>query len=235
MESEMGTLTDIFAAPKEKRLTFLRDNFIRIFYQYHHDQFSVRQAKLRSVTIFLDSQISKPIDINTTAQFIKQHRSDIQEFVSKSIDEVIQHGNIQFAAGSSPRTTRLAQGIFTGEDSLIVNINEDILSEIIDFLCNDLYYPLLCDICFPCTCQVIAAAYKNQLPISIKIIKPPIGLLSNRNRVISCSNWGALVQYASADVILKLCGIPWLDEIPSFSQISNPIRTLNPHSIKRCS
>ena len=231
----MGTLTDIFAAPKEKRLTFLRDNFIRIFYQYHHDQFSVRQAKLRSVTIFLDSQISKPIDINTTAQFIKQHRSDIQEFVSKSIDEVIQHGNIQFAAGSSPRTTRLAQGIFTGEDSLIVNINEDILSEIIDFLCNDLYYPLLCDICFPCTCQVIAAAYKNQLPISIKIIKPPIGLHSNRNRVISCSNWGALVQYASADVILKLCGIPWLDEIPSFSQISNPIRTLNPHSIKRCS
>ena len=231
----MGTLTDIFAASKEKRLTFLRDNFIRIFYQYHHDQFSVRQAKLRSVTIFLDSQISKPIDINTTAQFIKQHRSDIQEFVSKSIDEVIQHGNIQFAAGSSPRTTRLAQGIFTGEDSLIVNINEDILSEIIDFLCNDLYYPLLCDICFPCTCQVIAAAYKNQLPISIKIIKPPIGLLSNRNRVISCSNWGALVQYASADVILKLCGIPWLDEIPSFSQISNPIRTLNPHSIKRCS
>ena len=231
----MGTLTDIFAAPKEKRLTFLRDNFIRIFYQYHHDQFSIRQAKLRSVTIFLDSQISKPIDINTTAQFIKQHRSDIQEFVSKSIDEVIQHGNIQFAAGSSPRTTRLAQGIFAGEDSLIVNINEDNLSEIIDFLCNDLYYPLLCDICFPCTCQVIAAAYKNQLPISIKIIKPPIGLLSNRNRVISCSNWGALVQYASADVILKLCGIPWLDEIPSFSQISNPIRTLNPHSIKRCS
>ena len=231
----MGTLTDIFAASKEKRLTFLRDNFIRIFYQYHHDQFSIRQAKLRSVTIFLDSQISKPIDINTTAQFIKQHRSDIQEFVSKSIDEVIQHGNIQFAAGSSPRTTRLAQGIFTGEDSLIVNINEDILSEIIDFLCNDLYYPLLCDICFPCTCQVIAAAYKNQLPISIKIIKPPIGLLSNRNRVISCSNWGALVQYASADVILKLCGIPWLDEIPSFSQISNPIRALNPHSIKRCS
>lgn len=231
----MGTLTDIFAAPKEKRLTFLRDNFIRIFYQYHHDQFSIRQAKLRSVTIFLDSQISKPIDINTTAQFIKQHRSDIQEFVSKSIDEVIQHGNIQFAAGSSPRTTRLAQGIFTGEDSLIVNINEDILSEIIDFLCNDLYYPLLCDICFPCTCQVIAAAYKNQLPISIKIIKPPIGLLSNRNRVISCSNWGALVQYASADVILKLCGIPWLDEIPSFFQSSNPIRTLNPHSIKRCS
>ena len=231
----MGTLTDIFAAPKEKRLTFLRDNFIRIFYQYHHDQFSIRQAKLRSVTIFLDSQISKPIDINTTAQFIKQHRSDIQEFVSKSIDEVIQHGNIQFAAGSSPRTTRLAQGIFTGEDSLIVNINEDILSEIIDFLCNDLYYQLLCDICFPCTCQVIAAAYKNQLPISIKIIKPPIGLLSNRNRVISCSNWGALVQYASADVILKLCGIPWLDEIPSFSQISNPIRALNPHSIKRCS
>ena len=231
----MGTLTDIFAAPKEKRLTFLRDNFIRIFYQYHHDQFSIRQAKLRSVTIFLDSQISKPIDINTTAQFIKQHRSDIQEFVSKSIDEVIQNGNIQFAAGSSPRTTRLAQGIFTGEDSLIVNINEDILSEIIDFLCNDLYYPLLCDICFPCTCQVIAAAYKNQLPISIKIIKPPIGLLSNRNRVISCSNWGALVQYASADVILKLCGIPWLDEIPSFSQISNPIRALNPHSIKRCS
>lgn len=231
----MGTLTDIFAAPKEKRLTFLRDNFIRIFYQYHHDRFSVGQSKLRSVTIFLDSQISKPIDINTTAQFIKQHRSDIQEFVSKSIDEVIQHGNIQFAAGSSPRTTRLAQGIFTGEDSLIVNINEDILSEIIDFLCNDLYYPLLCDICFPCTCQVIAAAYKNQLPISIKIIKPPIGLLSNRNRVISCSNWGALVQYASADVILKLCGIPWLDEIPSFSQISNPIRALNPHSIKRCS
>ena len=231
----MGTLTDIFAAPKEKRLTFLRDNFIRIFYQYHHDRFSVGQSKLRSVTIFLDSQISKPIDINTTAQFIKQHRSDIQEFVSKSIDEVIQHGNIQFAAGSSPRTTRLAQGIFTGEDSLIVNINEDILSEIIDFLCNDLYYPLLCDICFPCTCQVIAAAHKNQLPISIKIIKPPIGLHSNRNRVISCSNWGALIQYASADVVLKLCGIPWLDEIPSFFQSSNPIRTLNPHSIKRCS
>lgn len=231
----MGTLTDIFAAPKEKRLNFLRDNFIRIFYQYHHDRFSLKQSKLRSVTIFLDSQISKPIDINTTAQFIKQHRSDIQEFVSKSIDEVIQHGNIQFAAGSSPRTTRLAQGIFTGEDSLIVNINEDILSEIIDFLCNDLYYPLLCDICFLSTCQVISAAYKNQLPISIKIIKPPIGLLSNRNRVISCSNWGALVQYASADVVLKLCGIPWLDEIPSFSQSSNPIRTLNPHSIKRCS
>jgi hypothetical protein len=24
------------------------------------------------------------------------------------------------------------------------------------------------------------------------------------------------VQYASADVVLKLCSIPWLDEIPCF-------------------
>jgi len=231
----MGTLSDIFAAPKEKRLAFLHDNFIRIFHQYHHDRFSIRQTKLRSATIFLDSQISKPIDINITAKFIRQHRLDIQEFMSKSINEVIQYGNVQFSGVSSPRSANLVRAIFAGEDSLIANINEEIVIEIIDFLCNDLYYPLLCDICFPCTCQVIAAAHKKQLPISIKMIKPPTGLHSNRNQIISCSNWIGLVQYASADVVLKLCGIPWLDEIPSFPQCSNSIRTLPINSVKRCS
>jgi hypothetical protein len=231
----MGTLTDIFAAPKAKRFAFLRDNFIRIFYQYHHNRFSIRREKLRSVTIFLDSQISKPIDIDTTAQFIRQHRPDIQEFMSKSINEVIQYGNVQFSGGFSPHSANLVRDIFADEDSLIVNVNEGIVIEIIDFLCNDLYYPLLCDICFACTCQVIAAAHKNQLPISIKMIKPPTGLLPNHNQIISCSNWGALVQYASADVVLKLCGIPWLDEIPSFPQCSNSIRTLPSNSVKRCS
>ncbi len=229
----MGNLSDIFAAPKEKRFAFLRDNFIRIFYEYHHNRFSIGQAKLRSVNSFLDSQTSKPIDINTTAQFIKQHRPDIQEFMSKSINEVIQYGNVQFAGGSSPRSAQLVQAIFAGEDSLIVDVNEDIVIEIIDFLCNDLYYPLLCDICFACTCQVIAAAYKNHLPISIEIIKSSTDLLSNRIQVISCSNWDALVRYASADFVLKLCGIPWLDEIPCFSQSSNPIRTPLCNSTKR--
>ena len=213
----MCILTTIFAGSKDQRFEFLRENFIHIFYKYHQDRFSIKQVKLRPLTTFVDSEASQPIDINTTAQFVKLHHCDLQAFVVQAIGEVIKYGNVQLIGGAFPHSAILVRNLFADEDSLIVNISEDIVIEIIDFLCSDSHYSLLCDICFPCLCEVIEAANKHLIPVSVNIIKPPNCLITNRNRVISCSNWSALVQYASADVILKLCGIPWLDEIPCFS------------------
>ncbi|MFN5396949.1 MAG: hypothetical protein ACK5C4_04945, partial [Pseudanabaena sp.] len=76
---------------------------------------------------------------------------------------------------------------------------------------------ILCDICFPCTSQVIVAAHKKRIPVSVRILKPPLSFKRNRHRIIACKNWDVIVQYASADVVLKLCSIPWLDEIPCFN------------------
>ena len=216
MESYVGTLTDIFVAQKEQRFDFLRENFSRIFYKYHHDRFAIKQAQLKPFTTFLDSQLSKPIDINVTAQFIKQHRADAQSFVSTAISEVGKFNNVQLLGGVSPRSANLVRDLFADEDSLIVSISEDIVIEIIDFLCSDPHYPMLCDICFPCTSQVIIAARKKRIPLSVRVIRPPLNFKFNRHRIIACANWDVLVQYASADVVLKLCSIPWLDEIPCF-------------------
>jgi hypothetical protein len=212
----MGTLTDIFVAQKEQRFDFLRENFPRIFYKYHHDRFAIKQRQLKPFTTFLDSHLSKPIDINVTARFLKQHRADAQAFVATAINEVGKFNNIQLLGGVAPRSANLVRDLFADEDSLIASISQDIVIEIIDFLCSDPYYPMLCDICFPCTSQVIVAARKKRIPVSVRVIRPPLSFKSNRHRIIACANWDVLVQYASADVVLKLCSIPWLDEIPCF-------------------
>ncbi|MFN7759779.1 MAG: hypothetical protein ACK5RE_03750 [Pseudanabaena sp.] len=212
----MGTLTDIFVAQKEQRFDFLRENFPRIFYKYHQERFAIKQMQLKPFTTFLDSQLSKPIDINVTAQFIKKHRADAQSFVTTAISEVGKFNNIQLLGGVAPRSANLVRDLFADEDSLIASISQDIVIEIIDFLCSDPHYPMLCDICFPCTSQVIVAARKNRIPLSVRVIKPPLNFKFNRHRIIACANWDVLVQYASADVVLKLCSIPWLDEIPCF-------------------
>jgi hypothetical protein len=212
----MGTLTDIFVAQKEQRFDFLRENFPRIFYKYHQERFAIQQMQLKPFTTFLDSQLSKPIDINVTAQFIKKHRADAQSFVTTAISEVGKFNNIQLLGGVAPRSANLVRDLFADEDSLIASISQDIVIEIIDFLCSDPHYPMLCDICFPCTSQVIVAARKNRIPLSVRVIKPPLNFKFNRHRIIACANWDVLVQYASADVVLKLCSIPWLDEIPCF-------------------
>ncbi|MFN5398512.1 MAG: hypothetical protein ACK5C4_12985, partial [Pseudanabaena sp.] len=214
--SFMGTLTDIFVAQKEQRFDFLRENFPRIFYKYHQERFAIKQMQLKPFTTFLDSQLSKPIDINVTAQFIKKHRADAQSFVTTAISEVGKFNNIQLLGGVAPRSANLVRDLFADEDSLIASISQDIVIEIIDFLCSDPHYPMLCDICFPCTSQVIVAARKNRIPLSVRVIKPPLNFKFNRHRIIACANWDVLVQYASADVVLKLCSIPWLDEIPCF-------------------
>ncbi|MDG3496926.1 MULTISPECIES: hypothetical protein [Pseudanabaena] len=216
MESYMGTLTDIFVAQKEQRFDFLRENFSRIFCKYHQDRFAVKQGKLKPFTTFLDTQLSKPIDINVTAQFFKQHRVDAQSFVTTAINEAGKFNNVQIIGGVSPRSANLVRDLFADEDSLIVSISQDIVIEIIDFLCSDPHYPMLCNICFPCTSQVIVAAHKKRIPVSVRVIRPPLNFKFNRHRIIACANWDVLVQYASADVVLKLCSIPWLDEIPCF-------------------
>jgi hypothetical protein len=210
----MDALTDIFVAEKEQRFDFLRENFSRIFYKYHQDRFAIKQMQLQSFTTFLDSQLSLPIDINVTAQFIKQHRAGAQAFVTTVINEIRTSNNVQFLGGVSPYSAHLVRALFAGEDSLIVGISQDIVVEIIDFLCSDPHYPMLCDICFPCTSQVIVAAHKNRIPLSVTISKPPLSFSCTRHRIIACPHWDVLVQYASADVLLKLCSIPWLDEIP---------------------
>lgn len=210
----MDTLTDIFVAEKAQRFDFLRENFSRIFYKYHQDRFAIQQMNLQSFTTFLDSQLSQTIDINVTAQFIKQHRSGAQAFVTTAINEIRTSNNVQLLGGVSPYSAHLVRALFADEDSLIVGISQDIVVEIIDFLCSDPHYPMLCDICFPCTSQVIVAAHKNRIPLSVTISKPPLSFRCTRHRIIACPHWEALVHYASADVLLKLCSIPWLDEIP---------------------
>ena len=212
----MGVLTDIFLAAREQRFDFLRENFPRIFYKYHQDRLVVRQQRLRHLTIFLDSQLSEPVDINVTAQFIKQHRTEAHSFVTTAIKEVARFDSIQFLGGVSPRSANLVRDLFTDEDSLVADISENLVIEIIDFLCSDSNYPLLCDICFPCTSQVIVAAHKQRIPLYVKVIKPPLSIKCKGHRIITCANWNALVKYASADVVFKLCSIPWLDEIPCF-------------------
>jgi len=212
----MGVLTDIFVAQREQRFDFLRENFPRIFYKYHRDRFAIKQRQLKPFTTFLDSQLSKPIDIDVTAQFLKLHRADAQAFVTTAISEVVKFNNIQLLGGVAPRSANLVRDLFADEDSLIVSISQDIVIEIIDFLCLEHHYPILCDICFPCTSQVIVAARKKRIPVSVRVIKPPLNFKFNRHRIIACENWDVLVQYASADVVLKLCSIPWLDEIPCF-------------------
>lgn len=212
----MGVLTDIFVAPKEQRIDFLRGNFPRIFYKYHQDRLAASRRKLKPLTTFLDSQLSQPIDINVTAQFLKQHRTDAHSLVTRAIKEVGKFNSIQFLGGVSPRSVSLVRDLFADEDSLIADISEDIVIEIIDFLCSDCHYPILCDICFPCTSQVIVAAYNRRIPLSVKVIRPPLSIKCKGQRIIACANWNAIVQYASADVVLKLCSIPWLDEIPCF-------------------
>lgn len=212
----MGTLTDIFVAQKEQRFDFLREHFPRIFYKYHQDRLAIKQMQLKPFTTFLDSQLSKPIDINVTAQFIKKHRADAQAFVATAISEVGKFNNVQLLGGVAPHSANLVRDLFADEDSLIVSISQDIVIEIIDFLCLDPHYPILCDICFPCTSQVIVAARKKRIPVSVRVIRPPLSFKSNRHRIIACENWDVIVQYASADVVLKLCSIPWLDEIPCF-------------------
>ena len=213
----MGTLTDIFVAQKDQRFDFLREHFSRIFFKYHQDRFAIKQMQLKPFTTFLDSQLSEPIDINVTARFLKQHRDDAQAFVATAINEVVKFNNVQLLGGVSPRSANLVRDLFADEDSLIVGISEDIVIEIIDFLCSDTHYPILCDICFPCTSQVIVAAHKKRIPVSVRILKPPLSFKRNRHRIIACENWDVIVQYASADVVLKLCSIPWLDEIPCFN------------------
>ena len=212
----MGTLTDIFVAKKEQRFDFLREHFPRIFYKYHQDRLAIKQMQLKPFTTFLDSQLSQPIDINVTAQFLKQHRADAQAFVATAISEVVRFNNVHLLGGISPRSANLVQDLFDDEDSLIISISQDIVIEIIDFLCSDPHYPMLCDICFPCTSQVIVAAHKKRIPVSVRVIRPPLSFKRNRHRIIACKNWDVIVQYASADLVLKLCSIPWLDEIPSF-------------------
>ena len=212
----MGALTDIFVAPKEQRLDYLRGNFSRIFYKYHQDRLAVRQRRLKPLTTFLDSQLSKPIDINVTAQFIKQHRANARSFVATAIKELDRWDSNDFLDGISPHVADLVHDLFIDGDSLIADISEDLVNEIIDFLCSDSHYPLLCDICFPCTSQVIIAAHKQRIPISVEVIRPPLSNEYKGHRIIACANWNALVQYASADVVFKLCSIPWLDEIPCF-------------------
>lgn len=210
----MGALTDIFVAAKEQRFDFLQGNFSRIFYKYHRDRLGARQKSLRHLTTFLDSQLSKPVDINVTAQFIKQHRTEAHSFVTTAIKEVARFDSVQYLGGVSPRSAKLVRDLFSDEDSLVTDISQDLVIEIIDFLCSDSNYPLLCDICFPCTSQVIVAAHKHRIPLYVKVIKPPLSIKCKGHRIIACANWNALVKYASADVVFKLCSIPWLDEIP---------------------
>ena len=212
----MGTLTDIFVAKKEQRFDFLRENFPRIFYKYHQERSAIKHRQLKPFTTFLDSQLSTPIDIDVTAQFFKQHRDDAQAFVTTAVNEIVKLNNIQFLGGVSPCSANLVRDLFAGEDSLIVSISQDIVIEIIDFLCLDPHYPILCDICFPCTSQVIVAASKKRIPVPVRVIRPPMSFRFNRHRIIACEKWDVIVQYASADVVLKLCSIPWLDEIPCF-------------------
>jgi hypothetical protein len=212
----VGVLTDIFLAAREQRFDFLRENFARILYKYHQDRLVARKKSLRHLTIFLDSQLSEPVDINVTAQFIKQHRTEAHSFVTTAIKEVAKLDSAQFLGGVSPRSANLVRDLFTDEDSLVADISENLVIEIIDFLCSDSNYPLLCDVCFPCTSQVIIAAHKQRIPVSVKIIKPPLDIKSKGHRIIACANWDVLAKYASADVVFKLCSIPWLDEIPCF-------------------
>jgi len=212
----VGALTDIFVAPKEQRFDYLRENFSRIFYKYHLDHLAISRRNLEPRTTFLDSQMSKPIDINVTAQFIKQHRANAQSFVTTAIKEIGNWDSNDFLDGISPHAANLVHDLFIDEDSLIADISEDIVNEIIDFLCSDSHYPLLCDVCFPCTSQVIIAAHKRKIPLSVKVIKPPLNIKRKGHRIFASANWDILVQYASADVVFKLCSIPWLDEIPCF-------------------
>lgn len=212
----MSALTDIFVAPKEQRFDYLRENFSRIFYKYHRDHLAISRRNLEPRTTFLDSQMSMPIDINVTAQFIKQHRADAYSFVATAIKEIDRWDSNDFLDGISPHAANLVHDLFIDEDSLIADISEDIVNEIIDFLCFDSHYPLLCDICFPCTSQVIIAAHKRRIPLSVKVIKPPLSVKRKGHRIFASANWDTLVQYASADVVFKLCSIPWIDEIPCF-------------------